>query len=126
MHDPEGKALKRRIERRYLGQLMSGCGKPHCQNEFCKTGRTNLKIEPAGFSASAALSMVKPFMEDVPKLDTPMMFCVDEANQKRKKLAQLLSAEGLWDLEWCIAAAEAERGDLDKMREWLRAWAPTR
>ncbi|PCD32606.1 hypothetical protein AU210_008852 [Fusarium oxysporum f. sp. radicis-cucumerinum] len=34
MHDPEGKALKRRIERRYLGQLMTGCGKSHCANPW--------------------------------------------------------------------------------------------
>ncbi|KAI9151461.1 Ubiquitin fusion degradation protein [Paramyrothecium foliicola] len=124
MHDPEGKALRRRIERRYLGQLMTGCGKSHCQNELCKTGRTNLKIEPAGFAASAALAMVKPFVAGIPNKDEPMMFCVDEANQKRRKLAELVAAEGMWDQEWCIAAAEAERGDLNRMREWLKAWAP--
>ncbi|KAL8645327.1 MAG: hypothetical protein Q9226_007354, partial [Calogaya cf. arnoldii] len=40
-YDPEGKALKRRVERRYLTQLMTGCGKPWCRNGQCKTGRLN-------------------------------------------------------------------------------------
>jgi hypothetical protein len=26
MHDPEGKALRQHVERRYLGQIIKGCG----------------------------------------------------------------------------------------------------
>ncbi|KJZ76915.1 hypothetical protein HIM_03792 [Hirsutella minnesotensis 3608] len=126
MHDPEGKALRRRIERRYLGQMMTGCGKAHCANEWCKTGRANLGLEPKGSSAQAVLPLVKPLLEKIPSPDEPMFFCVDEANQTRRKLADMMAAEKAWDLEWCVAAAEAERGNLDKMRDWLQAWAPRR
>lgn len=126
MHDPEGKALRRRIERRYLGQMMSGCGKAHCGNEWCKTGRANRGLEQKGTSAQAALPIVKPLVASVGHTDEPMFFCVDEGNQSKRKVAELMAAEGVWELEWCIAAAEAERGNVDKMREWLQAWAPRR
>jgi len=29
-------------------------------------------------------------------------------------------------MEWCVAALEAEGGDLDKARSWLKSWAPQR
>ncbi len=124
MHDPDGKALRRRIERRYLGQLMTGCGKVHCRNEWCKTGRANAGLEAKGSSAQAALPLVKPLMLAVPNIDEPMLFCVDDASQTKKKVAELLSAENVWDLEWCVAAAEAEKANVGQMREWLQAWAP--
>jgi hypothetical protein len=124
MHDPEGKALRRRIERRYLGQLMKGCGKSHCRNEWCKTGRANMNLDAKGSSAQAALPLVKPLLDQIPQRDQPMWFCVDEASQARRKLAEMMAAEKIWSLEWCVAAAEAEKGAPDRMRDWLQAWAP--
>ncbi|RDA82569.1 hypothetical protein CP532_1059 [Ophiocordyceps camponoti-leonardi (nom. inval.)] len=124
LYDPDGKAMRRRIERRYLGQLMSGCGKAHCANEWCKTGRANGGLEARGSSSQAALPLVKPLMEKLPKRDEPLFFCVDEAGQTQRTLADLVAAEKGWDLEWCVAAAEAEKGNVDKMRDWLQAWAP--
>ena len=126
MHDPEGKALRRRIERRYLGQMMTGCGKPHCANEWCKTGRANAGLDAKGSSAQAALPLVKPLLEKISNHGEPMFFCVDEANQTRRRLGEMFAAEKIWDLEWCVAAAEAEKGTVDRMREWLQAWAPMR
>ncbi|KAF4870890.1 Ubiquitin fusion degradation protein 1 [Colletotrichum siamense] len=126
MHDPEGKALKRRIERRYLSQLMTGCGKKWCGNEWCRAGRANLGLEAKGASAQAALPLVKPLVQSIPNLQEPMHFCVDEASQRRRKLAEMLAGEGAWDFEWCVAACEAASGDLDKAREWLGNWAPTK
>ena len=47
-------------------------------------------------------------------------------------LAEMLTAEkgvegkGGYGLEWCVAALEAENGDLDKARSWLKGWAPQR
>ncbi|OHE99624.1 ubiquitin fusion degradation protein [Colletotrichum orchidophilum] len=126
MHDPEGKALRRRIERRYLSQLMTGCGRKWCGNEWCKSGRTSLGLEAKGGSAQAALPLVKPLVQSISELKEPMHFCVDEASQRRRKLAEMLAGEGIWDFEWCVAACEASLGDLDKAREWLANWAPTR
>jgi hypothetical protein len=126
LHDPEGKALRRRIERRYLTQMMQGCGKKWCANEWCKTGRANIGLEAKGSSAQAVLPLIKPLMETVRDTSVAMYFCVDETNQRRRKLAEMLAAEKAWDLEWCIAACEAEGVNLDKAREWLMNWAPTR
>lgn len=126
LYDPEGKALKRRIERRYLTQLMQGCGKKWCANEWCKTGRVNQKVEAKPSTAQLALPHIKPLIDSIRDKDTPMYFCVDEANQRRRKLAEMLAAEGDWELEWCIAACEAEGADLDMARGWLINWAPSK
>ncbi|EEY23554.1 conserved hypothetical protein [Verticillium alfalfae VaMs.102] len=124
MHDPEGKALRRRIERRYLSQMMTGCGKSWCANQWCKTGRANAALEAKAASAQAVLPLVKPLVENVPRLDEPLFFCVDERNQRSRKMAEMLASENVWEHEWCIAACEAAAGDLDKAREWLHNWAP--
>lgn len=130
MHDPDGKALKRRVERRYLMQLISGCGKSWCKNEYCKTGRKNLGIEGT-VSTKDALPMVKPFVDASldAGLGMPLHFCTDEGSQKRRGLAELLAAEKdlkghKYAFEWCIAALEAEGSDLQNTREWLKNWAP--
>lgn len=128
MHDPEGKALRRRIERRYLTQLMAGCNKAWCANEWCKTGRKNLGAEPKAPVGGAAglIQEVKPLVSEVDDRSKLMYFCVDEGGQKRRMVAEVLASEGVWDLEWCIAAAEAEGPNVDKGREWLRNWAPAK
>ncbi|KAL2259611.1 hypothetical protein VTK26DRAFT_6651 [Humicola hyalothermophila] len=126
MHDPEGKALRRRIERRYLTQLMTGCGKRWCLNEWCKTGRANRGLEKLGATAAAALPLVKPLLEAIGDRAQRMHFCVDEAAQRRKKTAEMLAGEGVWELEWCVAALEAEGGNLERARGWLADWAPTK
>ncbi|KAF3048907.1 hypothetical protein E8E11_008726 [Didymella keratinophila] len=134
LHDPEGKALKRRIERRYFSQLLTGCGKSWCRNEFCRAGRKNLGQEDRSVPTREAIPIVKPFLEgmDGRGYVTPLHFCVDEASQKRRTLAEMLTAEkgiegkGGYGMEWCVAALEAENGDLNKARAWLKGWAPQR
>lgn len=126
LHDPEGKALRRRIERRYLTQMMQGCGKKWCANPWCKTGRTNASLEARASSAQAVLPLIKPLVDSFRDKHVPMYFCVDESNQRRRKLAEILAADSDWDLEWCIAACEAEGPNFDRAEEWLANWAPSR
>lgn len=134
LHDPEGKALRRRIERRYLSQLLTGCGKAFCKNEYCRTGRKNLGQGDKPVSTKDGIPLVKPFLEgmDGRGYVTPLHFCVDERSQKSRTLAEMVAAEkgiegkGGYSLEWCIAAMEAEGGDLDRARSWLKGWAPQR
>lgn len=134
MYDPENKALRRRIERRYLQQLLTGCGKGWCRNEFCKTGRKNVGIEGM-VTTKDALPMIKPYLDALTqgKEGKPLQFCVEEGSQKRRRLAEMLAAEdggasgrSGYRLEWCVAALEAEGGDLDGARQWLKNWASTR
>lgn len=134
MHDPEGKALRRRIERRYLSQLLTGCNRAWCRNEYCRTGRKNLGQGDKSVSTKDGIPLVKPFLEgmDGRGYTTPLHFCADERSQKNRNLADMLAAEkgiegkGGYGLEWCVAALEAEGGDLDKGRAWLKGWAPQR
>lgn len=79
--------------------------------------------------------MIKPFLDGLTKGKkvTPLHFCVDEGSQKRKQLAELLAAEdgspalhGGYNYVWCLGALEAESGNLDEARQWLKNWAPTR
>ncbi len=150
-YDPDGKVLRRRVERKYLTQLLTGCGQAWCRNEFCKSGRKNrVEGEPVTITSKNALAMVKPFLEGLNRpvegRSAPVHFCVDEASQMRRTLAEMLAAEDVpglkgkareregaeggvndsYALEWCIAALEAELGDLDKGKAWLRDWAPTK
>jgi hypothetical protein len=138
-HDPEGKALRRRIERKYLSQMMTGCGKPWCQNKYCKTAKQK-KEDASGPAAPMAVAdimkVTRPLVEalntkpDEPNT-APFYFCTDETSQHRRTLAELIAAESAgmgdkgYDLAWCIAGAEASGGDLEKTREWLSKWAPT-
>lgn len=147
MYDPDGKALKRRVERRCLTQLLTGCNQAWCRNAFCKTGRKNLGLNLEGHTISSkeASAMIRPTLENLKDTKTPLHFCTDEGSQKKRTLAEMISAEGNvgissakgkgkegvgegsgYDLEWCVAALEVEGGDLDKGRGWLRDYAPTR
>ncbi|KAL2359869.1 hypothetical protein RJZ56_007279 [Blastomyces dermatitidis] len=152
VYDPEGKALRRRIERRYLTQMLKGCGKGWCLNPYCKTGRANAatssdssgEVAPA-LTSKEISAMIKPLIDAInigPAAITtmdanapPFYFCTDEKSQQRRKLAELLAAEtgaetelGTsekgYDVVWCIAAVEAGVGDLGKARAWLKNWAP--
>ena len=148
MYDPEGKALKRRVERKYLTQLLTGCGQIWCKNEICKNGRRNLGLldERQAITSKEAMALIKPSLEILKDMQTPVHLCTDEASQKRRTLAGMMAAEvgeGVtakgkgkgkekagtgsgYDFEWCIAALEVAGGDLDKGRQWLKDYAPTR
>jgi hypothetical protein len=125
-YDPEGKMLRRRIERRLLQQLTGGCGKAWCGNvDFCRTAHKNVSGEDRVVSAKDGLAMIKPIMNDLANgITTSMVFCVDEASQSRRNLAGMLMGEGEYELEWCVKALEEEKGDLDRAREWLKNRAP--
>lgn len=132
MYDPEGKALRRRVERRYLSQLSQGCGKAWCRNEFCRYGREHLGVTPAQVSMKDGMPMIKPYLEGLLKKVaegdeaqlSPLHFCVDENSQKRRGLAAMLAAEHVFGFPWCVAALEADGGKLDRARAWLDGWAP--
>ena len=145
MYDPDGKALKRRVERKYLTQLLTGCNQAWCRNEHCKTGRRHLGLLAEGQSITSkdAMVMIKPILENLKDSRVALGFCTDEASQKRRVLAEMIAAEGNgstgkgkgkesevsgsgYGLEWCIAALEASGSDLDKGRSWLKDFAPTK
>ncbi len=95
-------------------------------------------------TSKEALGMIKPFLEGLKDARNPVHFCTDEVTQRRRQLAEMIATEGLgdakgevkgkekegkrgeYDVEWCVAALEAEGGDLDRARGWLRNWAPMR
>jgi hypothetical protein len=126
-YDPEGKALQRRVERRYLTQLLTGCKQVWCQNEFCKNGRQHrgLAREDEQIATKDALPMIKLYIQEMRNQHSPLHFCVNESNQRKRDLAEVLVTEnkGEYDLEWCIAAMEAA-GDYEPGKTWLHNWAP--
>ncbi|KUJ20835.1 uncharacterized protein LY89DRAFT_640693 [Mollisia scopiformis] len=126
MHDPEGKAMRRRVERRYISQVITGCGKKWCQNEYCKTAKARTGNGVSATTTLEAAPKVRHLMDSLPNKASPMYFCVDEGSQKRRGLAELIAAEKIYELEWCVAACEAETGHLDQARTWLQNWAPKR
>jgi hypothetical protein len=127
IHDPEGKALKRRIERRLLQQLMGGCGKPWCQNaDWCRTGHKNATGEDRIYSAKNALPLVKPAMDRLSHSEERKVvsFCVDEAQQSRTIAAKVLGQDSPYAQGWVAKAVEEKKGDLIAADEWLRERAP--
>lgn len=157
MYDPDGKALKRRVERKYLSQLLTGCGQGWCRNEMCRTARRSSGPDGEGkMTSKEAMAMVRPLLEGLGApagsgnglragSGVPVQFCTDEGSQKRRGLAEMMAAERgegqlsekgkgrmkepkaeEYELEWCAAALDIEGGDLDRARQWLRDYAPTR
>ena len=125
-YDPEGKMLRRRVERRLLQQLIGGCGKPWCRNaEWCKTAHKNGTGNDRSMNAKDALVVIKPVLEQFAKGDPEgLKFCVDEGTQVRKRLAEMMAGEGEYELAWCLRALEEEKSDLNQAREWLSDRAP--
>ncbi|KAL9619250.1 MAG: hypothetical protein Q9160_006102 [Pyrenula sp. 1 TL-2023] len=125
-YDPEGKALRRRVERRLLQQLSGGCGKQWCQG-FCRTAKKNSSGSDTPISTKDALPMIRPIMDKLNAGEkTGIPFCVDEGSQKRRVAAEVLSAEGEggYALEWWVRALEENNGDATAARSWLEIRAP--
>jgi hypothetical protein len=123
-YDPDSRQLKRRVERRYLTQLLTGCGRDWCMNAYCKVGRQHRDMPP--ITSKEASGVVRPILEQLTGTGCELHFCTDEQSQTRRTLADILTNEGAYDLQWCIAALEAEGGDLSKAETWLGNWAPRR
>lgn len=56
--------------------------------------------------------------------DKGLNFCVDEAAQSRRVMAEMMSSEGEYELGWCVRALEESANDLGRARGWLGDWAP--
>ncbi|CAK7271153.1 hypothetical protein SEPCBS119000_004455 [Sporothrix epigloea] len=136
-HDPDNKVLRRRVERRYLAQLLTGCGKSWCSNdEWCKTARASKNLGPflgadgqPAVGTGALLPLIRPAVaEAMSEPNKPMHFCVDQTTQQRRAVAEMLVGQsgGAYELAWCVAACEAEGADATKAWEWLKNWAPER
>lgn len=134
-HDPEGKQLRRRLERRLLQQIMSGCGKPWCHNAaWCRTAHKNDTGDDRTVSTREALPRIKPILVRLSQRDavgqehadeiTELRFCVDEATQSRRVMAEMMSSEGEYELGWCVKALEESGNDLGRARGWLGERAP--
>ncbi|RMD41433.1 hypothetical protein DV735_g3688, partial [Chaetothyriales sp. CBS 134920] len=134
-HDPDGKALRRRIERRLLQQLLAGCGKPWCRNtDWCRTGQSHSGIETAAaapaLTARDALPLIKPVLDQLKAGSghSALYFCIDENTQTRRVIADAMAAasgsSGEYEIEWCIKALEESRNDVAQAHDWLRAHAP--
>lgn len=126
-HDPEGKALRRRIERRLLQQLMGGCNKPWCQNqEWCRTGNKNATGQDRTYSAKDALPVIRPTMERLNQHDVAptVSFCVDESQQKKNVVAKMLAHDSAYAFGWVAKAVEEAKGDVMGADSWLKERAP--
>ena len=138
-YDPDGKALKRRVERRYFQQLLTGCGQTWCSNEFCKVGRQHRDGGAPAVASKDAIAMSKPYTDNVWEEKSPLHFCTDETSQSRRSLAEMMASEknglggisdrdnvkGGYELEWCVASL-IENNDMEKAWTWLGNFAAQR
>jgi hypothetical protein len=75
------------------------------------------------------LNTIKPLVDAVgvdPRTENfaPLYLCTDETSQRKRVLAEMVAAEGTYDIKWSVAALDGNAGDLDKARDWLANWAP--
>jgi len=126
-YDPEGKALRRRVERRLLQQLMAGCGKSWCANYgSCRDAERNARREGGesaelekGLTAKEALPIVRPVVERLLARGGEggeLFFCVDRVSQWRRGVAEGLAGDALeeaadgldaaYEVEWWVEALE--------------------
>lgn len=77
------------------------------------------------------MAMVKPILTSLAngEEESALHFCVDEASQQRRNLAEMLAADetvgfgkGGYAFDWCLGALEAEKGELEGARRWLGDW----
>lgn len=178
--DPDGRGLRRRVERRYLTQLLTGCGREWCRNGYCRTGRKGMGMGmgmggeggdgdgDGRMTAKDAMRLIAPLLGELVLRSGGegggegegggMFFCTDEESQIRRGVADGMAmavavdgkgvnTEDSWakrelgdgdarrggngdgdgyDVSWCMAALQAEGGDVERARAWLVHWAPTR
>jgi hypothetical protein len=127
-YDPEGKQLRRRVERRLLQQLTGGCGKSWCQNEpWCRTAHKNVSGDDRVYSIKDALPIVKPVLDGIASQHTDaasaLAFCVDEAQQSRTMAVKVLSQGSDYAPGWVARAIEETKSPFDA-DQWLRDRAP--
>lgn len=111
-YDPDGSALRARIERRLVKQMVVGCGRAGCGNrEACKIGAG--EGWGMGEARKRAGDMVKR---------GELGFCVDQETGKRRGMAMELMVEGGWGWEWCCRAVEVGGGRVEEGRRWVEGF----
>ncbi|KAF9942850.1 hypothetical protein BGZ67_009944 [Mortierella alpina] len=121
--DPKHQKLVQRLARKYHSQLMSGCGNSWCRNQHCATFRgqemdaTSAATEMMGILKEAKVGSAE---------GGKTWLCVDEGTTRKKVMAELLfeDMKGVYAMEWCVKALEAERTDLEAAVQWLNLQAP--
>ncbi|KAF9951905.1 hypothetical protein BGZ70_000805 [Mortierella alpina] len=121
--DPKHQKLVQRLARKYHSQLMSGCGNSWCRNQHCATFRgremdaTSAATEMMGILKEAKIGSAE---------GGQTWLCVDEGTTRKKVMAELLfeDMKGVYAMEWCVKALEAEKTDLEAAVQWLNLQAP--
>ncbi|KAI8056940.1 ubiquitin fusion degradation protein UFD1-domain-containing protein [Syncephalis plumigaleata] len=94
--DPDRQKLVMRVARRYHIQLMDGCEKNWCRNQYCATGKGNQRLD-ATSAGNALVPLVLP-LQALTKgrplaEDTRFYFCVDETTSRRHLLLETLQED---------------------------------
>ena len=126
--DADGRALRRRVERRGLTQFLSGCGRAGCGNvRGCRTARDARGLPR--LTSKDATAALRPMLEGLADGTGELWFCVDAESQGRREAAGIMAAyDGEGDHGyaegWYVKALEESGGDMGKARMWLENWAP--
>lgn len=108
-NDPDGSRLRARMERKYVLQLSTGCGKSWCTNQYCRTG-TGIQR-----SFKDVLPIVKELL-----LMNAFYFCVDQIMAKK---AMFVYEDGVYDRAW-RSMAITQCSNETEAEEWLQTHAP--
>ena len=130
--DRDGRALKRRVERRLLSQLLTGCGRESCDNlSGCRKAQDRLGYQR--LTSKEASAVIKEDLEGLLEGRGKLFLCVDEEAEKRKGKADYMGAQDVgedgvdngYERGWYLRALEQCGEDVGRARNWLKDWAPT-
>ena len=126
--DRDGRALRRRVERRGLSQWLTGCGRADCGNvAACRTARDARGLPKV--TSKEAGERLRPMLDGLFDGTGVLRLCVDAASEQRRETAGVMSAEDGegadgYEFGWYVRALEECAGDAARARGWLEDWAP--
>lgn len=126
-YDPSNLKLQQRIERKYMLQLTKGCGNDWCNNEYCLTNSSTLKMRTFKeklqiLNQSLFLNIKFPSLpinksKQVSSINK-FWFCVNESVLKRKVIYELIACEKEYPSEIILKAVNNFTDELGA-RTWL-------
>lgn len=111
-HDPDGKKLRQRIERRYILQLRNGCEFKNCQNKLCHNSSDGV------LSKDTSMPEIVQYVKDDVMNKTEFSFCVNEGMNFRRYLVEFFKDED-WEIGWVCKSMEMTGGIVPEMKTWL-------
>jgi len=112
-------SIAQQVIQTYHSQLITGCGKPFCQNTKCYTGLCNTIDQVFPMNATdAAVEAISLYKESLGSTKSFYFCSSSETVHKRRLLANEIVGMG-YNLDLCIKSLEENGDDMNEAISWL-------